>query len=145
MHGDLKTTFIQKVLRQYGEEMTRAMPATMQRLKVHKTGEGAKSIGYQVLQWAGGGKVTISFKEYLRFVDMGVGRGHPLGGLSEKKVTLMAQNKTGMVQVKDRTFKPRKIYSKVAYGKLGWMYGKLLYGYTEETIAMLKGELRGEN
>jgi hypothetical protein len=40
--------------------------------------------------------------------------------------------------VKDKGRKPKKFYSKLVYGKLTWLQNKLLYGYTEETIAMLK-------
>lgn len=144
MNGDLKVTFIQKVLAEYGQLVERDMQQAMTRMKVNDTGEGMRSIGYQALQQGAGGTMRLSFKEYLRFLDMGVGRGHPLGGLMKKEVELKAQNKTGMVQVKDTVRRPRKFYSKVAYGRLGWMYGKLLYGYTEETIAMLKKEMEGK-
>ena len=40
--------------------------------------------------------------------------------------------------------KPKKIYSKIAYGKLNFLQGQLLYGYTEETIATLKNEMQNK-
>lgn len=138
MNGDLKVGFIQQVLAQYGRETAEMMRQTMRRLKVGETGEGYDSIAYEALQIAAGGTLKLSFKEYLRMVDMGAGRAHPLGGLAAMTVSLAAQRKTGMAQVKDKVRRPKKFYSKVAYGKLGWLYGKLLYGYTEETIELLK-------
>lgn len=141
MNGDLKMTFIQKVLSEYGRESEAAMRNAARGMKIGVTGEGMQSIAYEAIQQGSGGTMRLSFKEYLRMVDMGAGRSHPLGGLSSMAATLEASNKTGLVQVKDKTRKPKKFYSKVVYGKLGWMYNKLLYGYTEETVAMLKKEI----
>lgn len=138
---DIKQTFIQRALQQYLQEVEELMDRSFTKNKVGVTGEGAASIAHKALQSGGGALGQLSFKEYLRFVDMGAGRGHPLGGLKATEVSLLASNKTGLALVKDKTRKPKKIYAKVAYGKLGSLYGKLLYGYTEEAIAMLKAEL----
>jgi len=107
----------------------------------HKGKIDINSISYKVLQNGGGALGQLSFNDYLRFVDMGVGRGHPLGGLASTTVALQASKKVGLAQVKDNVRKPKKIYSKPVYGELGFLYGKLLYGFTEETIAVLKAEL----
>ena len=72
---------------------------------------------------------------------MGAGRGHPLGGLKSTLVSLRSQNKTGIALSKDNVRKPKKIYSKPAYGNITWLQNELLYGYTEETIAALKQEM----
>lgn len=145
MDGDLKQTFIIQALTQFMSDAKAQMQAAGVRNHVGVTGEGMASIAYSVLASGGGAVASLSFREYLRFVDMGVGRGHPLGGLMTMRVTLAAQHKEGLAQVKDTVFKPRKIYAKPAYGRLGWLYGKLLYGYTEETIAMLKLQLQNQN
>lgn len=141
MNGDLKLTFIQQILAQYMQECTAAIAAAAARAGVGVTGDAIASLSYEALQQDGGAVAKLSFKEYLRMVDMGVGRGHPLGGLKTMSVALRASNKTGLVQVKDHTRKKKPVYSKTVYGKLGWLQGKLLYGYTEETIAMLKQQL----
>ena len=141
MNGDLKLTFIQMALNTFMHDVELQMKAAMDKNKVGVSGEGRASIAYKVLQSGPGAIADISFKEYLRFVDMGVGRNHPLGGLTTMKVTLAASKKEGYKQVKDNTFTPKKIYAKPAYGRLGWLYGKLLYGFTEETVAMLKAQL----
>lgn len=142
MNGDLKTTFIQKALAQYMQDVIVTMKIAAARAKVGVTDEAIRSLSYQAMQLGTeGGTASLSFKEYLRMVDMGAGRGHPLGGLSSMSVTLQASNRTGLVQVKDKVRKPKKIYSKIAYGKLTWLQNQLLYGYTEETIASLKKEM----
>ena len=115
----------------------RAMGVAMQRSKVGKTGAAASSFSYNVSDFSS----TLSFDEALRFVDMGVGFKHPLGGLTKTRVALQASRQNGDVFVKDSMRKPKKIYAKVAYGNLNWLEGKILYGFTEETIAMLKEEL----
>lgn len=77
-------------------------------------------------------------------VDMGAGKGHPLGGLSAVGVELQASKTKGLALVKDKGRKPKKIYAKIAYGKLSYLQGKLLHGFTEEAIAELKAELEGK-
>lgn len=142
MQGDLKTTFIQKSLAEYMQRVSTAMRIQAQRMKIGVTDEGIKSLSYQAMAMNGGGHATLTFREYLRMVDMGAGRGHPLGGLTTMRQTLQSTNKTGFVQVKDKTRKPKKFYSKTTYGNLTWLQNQLLYGYTEETIAVLKKEMQ---
>jgi len=141
MNGDLKQTFILKCLNTFLQEGARAMIAAGAKNKIGKSGEGLKSISYNALQSGGGAVGQLKFREYLRFVDMGVGRGHPLGGLSSMKVTLQAQNKEGYAQVKSKIRKPKKVYSKPVYGNIVYLQNQLLYGYTETTIQMLKKEI----
>jgi hypothetical protein len=142
MYGDLKLTFIQQSLSQYMQSVMEGMRIAAQRNKVGVTEDGIHSLAYQVAQQGEGAVANLSFKEYLRMVDMGAGRGHPLGGLSSMRVALQSTNKTGFAQVKDKGRKPKKIYATIAYGKLTWLENKLLHGYTEETIALLKNQLQ---
>lgn len=118
------------------------MKAAAKRAGVGVTDQGIESISYEALQLGEGGATgNLSFNEYLRFVDMGVGRAHPLGGLRSMRVTLQSRHQEGLALVKDKVRKPKKIYSKIAYGKLTWLENKLLHGYTEETVALLKAEI----
>lgn len=142
MNGDLKQTFIQKTLAAYMQDVVATMREAAARAKVGVTDEAIKSLSYQALQQGSGGTANLSFKEYLRFVDMGTGRGHPLGGLTTMKVALQSKKQEGLKQVRDKGRKPKKIYSKVAYGKLTWLQNQLLHGYTEETISILKNEMK---
>lgn len=130
---------------EYLDRVEAGMKAAAARMKVSKTGEGVASIDSSTRGNGAGVTGELSFKEYLRFVDMGVGRGHPLGGLKATKVALQASNRVGTALKKDNTYKPKKLYSKTAYGNLNYLYNKLLYGYTEETIAMLKKEIAEKN
>ena len=143
--ADLKLTFQQRCLEQYMQMVKDAMKASARKNKVGITNEGVESIAYTAIQQGTSSLGKLSFKEYLRMVDMGAGRGHPLGGLTTMKITLSSSHKEGFGLKKDNTRKPKKIYSKVAYGKLTWLNNKLLYGYTEATIASLKKELENES
>lgn len=142
---DLKTAFILKALNEYNVRAIAEARAAMKRAHVGVTEEGYNSFAYKAFQRGEGAYSNLSFKEYLRFVDMGAGRGHPLGGLTATTVALQSQKKTGLSLVKDKVRKPKKIYSKIVYGNLGYLYGKLLYGYTQETIDALKNELEQNN
>lgn len=137
MNGDIKLTFIRKCLEDYMNSVKEGMAIAFQRYKVGVTDEGLKSLASDATERT----AHLRFKEYIRFIDMGVGRGHPLGGLVEMKLALHA-HKDGTALVKDKGRKPKKVYSKTAYGKLTWLENKLLHGFTEETIAMLKNTLQ---
>lgn len=138
-----KQAFIAKALHTFNERVMAAMRIVAKRKGIGVTNEGIQSLAYQVAAAGEGAVSKLSFKEYLRMVDMGAGRGHPLGGLKSTLVILQSRNKSGFSQVKDNTRKPKTfLYSKIAYGNLTGLQNELLYGYTEEAIAMLKQELQ---
>jgi hypothetical protein len=137
MYGDLKLTFINQCLNEYMTDVISTMRVMFQKYKIGVTGEALKSLAYEALERS----ASLRFKEYLRMVDMAVGRSHPLGGLKAMKVALKAQNKEGFIQVKDNIRKRKPVYSRTAYGKLTWLENKLLHGFTEETIAVLKNNM----
>jgi uncharacterized protein with HEPN domain len=141
MNGDLKTAFTQKVVGDYMKDVIETMQVIAKRAKIHVTGEAIKSLAYEVTKEGGGVAGKLSFKEYLRMVDMGVGRAHPLGGLTSMREELQSRNFIGRKQVKDMTRKPKKIYSKTVYGKLTHMQNQLLHGYGDEAIAAIKKEM----
>ena len=137
---DLKQTFIQRSLQDFLQAVEAAMVQSGHKNKIE-----IDSVSYKILQNGGGALGQLSFNDYLRFVDMGVGRGHPLGGLKATSVALQASKKEGLALVKDNIRKPKKIYAKPAYSQLGHLTGKLLYGYTQETINALKAELESKD
>ena len=138
----IKQAFITKAVNNYHERVIARMRAVAKRAGIGITNEGIDSLAYQTAAAGNGVASRLSFREYLRFVDMGAGRGHPLGGLKSTLVTLQASNKSGFAQKKDNTRKPKTfLYSKVAYGNLTGLQNELLYGYSEEAIELLKKEL----
>ena len=142
MIGDLKATFVQRSLAQYMERVIRGITTAAARAKVGVTDEAIRSLAYDaMMHGTQGGEANLRFREYLRMVDMGAGRGHPVGGLKQMTVALQASNRTGLISTKDNIRKPKKIYSKVAYGNLTWLQNQLLYGFTEEVIEALKKEM----
>jgi hypothetical protein len=138
---DLKQQFIARALVTFNTRVVAQIRIAAKRAGVGVTNDAVNSLAFKVFQNGVGAGSTLSFKEYLRMVDMGAGRGHPLGGLKLISISLKAQNKIGFSQVKDNIRKPKKIYSKIAYGNLTGLTNELLYGYTEQAIATLKEEL----
>jgi len=142
MYGDLKMTFQLQCLQEYNASVIATMKILAKRLGIGVTDDAINSLAYRAYQRGAGASSQLSFLQYLRMVDMGVGRGHPLGGLRSTRINLQASKGGGLAQVKDNIRKPKKIYSKVAYGKLTYLQNKLLHGYTEEAIAMLKQQMQ---
>ena len=116
-------------------EVIMEMQSRMMRMKTIDTGALKGSPSSRVSEIGAGGEAVLLFKEYGRYLDMGVNKYNPLGGV--KQIGVALQNASD----KNKGMKPRKIYSPVAYGKLNGLMGDLLYGYTEETIQALKNEL----
>ena len=138
MNGDLKQTFVLNAVQEYLKACKEAMAILILRKKSVDTGELLRSLASRAKENGGGATGELLFKEYGRMVDMGVGRGHPLGGLATTRVNLQSRNQSGKVYIKDRVRKPKKIYSIVVYGQMIYLQNKLLYGYTEAAIASLK-------
>lgn len=132
MYGDLKIAFVHKVLADYMQEVIVAMRRQIIRRDVRVTDELLNSLAYKVYQQAAQGNANLNFAEWGRMIDMGVGRAHPLSGLTAtaEAIAEKSDKHTGR--------KPKKIYSPIAYGKLNGLIGDLLYGFTEETMAVLK-------
>lgn len=131
MDGDLKLAFVQKVLQDYMQRVVNTMRKEIIRRNVRVTDDLLKSLSYKVYQQQADGNAALSFAEWGRMVDMGVGRGNPLSGLAGVRSTI--KGKKGR--------KPKKIYSPIAYGQLNGLMGDLLYGFTEETKTLIKNEL----
>jgi hypothetical protein len=133
MDGDLKIAFAQRAMAEYMKDVIEAMRREIIKRKVRHSDELLNSLAYNVYQQDAAAAGTLSFAEWGRFVDMGVGKGHPLGGIQATKDILTAK--------KGNLRKPKKIYSPIAYGKLNGLIGDLMYGFTETTKALIKQEL----
>lgn len=138
MNGDLKQTFILKCVQDYLQSVEATIKEILRRKNIGVTEDLLNSIRSRASAAGNGATGELLFKEYGRFVDMGAGRGHPLGGLTTTKVALQSKQQQGLAFIKDNVRKPKKFYSPVIYGKLTYLQNKLLYGYTEEVIASLK-------
>lgn len=143
MNGDLKQTFILKAVQEYLVEVQAAMYILIIRKKAVDTQALLDSINGRSRANGGGATGELIFREYGRFVDMGVGRAHPLGGLKSTTVNLQSRRQAGRVFAKNNLRKPKKIYATAAYGRLVYLQNKLLYGYTEAAIASLKNMSNG--
>lgn len=131
-HEQIKLKFIETALQDYGKEVQMAMQLAIRKKRVIDTSALVNSIAYTTDDTPSGGIAKIMFREYGRYIDMGVGKGKKLG-LGIKGMDKAIQGR------KQR--KPRKIYSPIAYGKLNGLIGDLMYGLTEETIQTIKTQL----
>lgn len=130
MTGDLQYKFIRTRLQGYLSDVASTMQVQMDRDGVQGTGLRG-SISSRI---TGDDSVQVGeliFDESGRFLDMGVGKGHPLGGVKQTKA---AMGKKGRKPGRKR----KVIYSAIAYGKLNFLENQLLHGYTEEAISALK-------
>lgn len=135
MYGDLKLAFINKALTDYMQSVIKRMKSVIIKKDVRFTDELLKSFHFNVFQSNADGNANLNFAEWGRMIDMGVGRGHPLGGIKA----------TSELIDKAKQRKPVKIYSPIAYGQLNGLIGDLMYGFTEETKSILKKELENGN
>lgn len=132
MNGDLKQTFILHVMRETMDLMNSALVASIRKNKIGASNDLVNSIRTESFTSGQGAIGRLIFDEQGRMVDMGVGRKYPLGGIQAVTETLLSSNKEGIALVKKQGRRPKKWYSKVAYGKLEFLEKKLMYGFTEE-------------
>jgi hypothetical protein len=140
--SSIKLTFIQRAVERYAKDVIVAMDRKMQKLKTIDTSELRNSLNSQLTDDGSGNVVgKLLFLEYGRFIDMGVGRGHPVGGNTmELQNRILASDGTDRFK-KNGPRKAKKIYSPIAYGKLNGLIEDLAYGFTQETIQSIKQEL----
>ena len=129
---DIKLLFIASALKDYMQRNKRGMEREIIRRNTRNTDELLNSIQFRTFQENAEGNATLSFALHGRFVDMGVGKGNPLGG---------GPNSTVEALSKAKGRKPQKIYSPIVYGNLNGLINDLLYGFTEESINTIKKNL----
>ena len=121
-------------LNRYGNRTETELKRAIARMKIMDTDSLHKSVSYKSSRAGSGhqGSVEIIFKEYGRRVDMGAGKGRSLQTNRDRRIEKMT--------VKGKR-KPRKFYSKTAYGLITPLINDLQYGYTEEVKQKIKQSL----
>lgn len=130
MDTRIKMTFIHRAVEKYANDVVQAMHRSITKNNAIKTGALRDSLSASANDNVG----KLMFKEYGRFIDMGVGRGKNLSQVKQKQDKLTKGTR--------KLRKRKKIYSPIAYGKLNGLMGDIMYGLTEETIAAIKNELQ---
>jgi hypothetical protein len=130
MDTRVKMTFIHRAVEKYANDVVQAMQRSITKNNAIKTGALRDSLSASANDNVG----KLMFKEYGRFIDMGVGRGKNLSQVKQKQDKLTKGTR--------KLRKRKKIYSPIAYGKLNGLMGDIMYGLTEETIAAIKNELQ---
>ena len=139
----IKLAFIDKMLNRYGSEVGTAMRrAIRQQVDPNSSGSLKNNISHRVFTNANTSTMELSFPIQGRYIDMGVGKGHPIG--SKNLVQKAIKGKSGRTLKAKIGRKRQKVYAAVAYGKLGGLVGDLAYGLTQETINTIKEELKNK-
>lgn len=132
--NDVKLQFIQDALKQYGDDVHRAMMREINRLDISETNALLNSIYYKVTaanQYSQG-EIQLIFRGYGRFVDMGVGKGRALKGSQVSNRNKYAKRKA------------KKFYSPIAYGLINKLIGNLQYGLTNDVINNIKSQMQSK-
>jgi hypothetical protein len=137
---ELKLTFVRQAVERYGADVIAVMERSIRKNRKVDTEGLLGSLDHSAQGTTSGAVGRILFNRYGRYVDMGVGRGHRLGGGIEKlQAAILASQ--GRDRFARPVRKPVKIYSPIAYGKLNGLIEDIAYGFTKETITRLRAEL----
>lgn len=88
-----------------------------------------------------GNALRLNFNEYGRFVDMGVGKGVPLGSKGSDNFTKY-RRVDGKLKFYGR--KPRTWYSKTAYSMLGNLKGSIYRNLSDALKSDIKNQLENK-
>jgi hypothetical protein len=130
-----KIAFINEELEWWTAYVQDRLKFALERRKIKVSEELMKSIDADVRNAAqeAQGAAALSFKTHGRFVDMGAGRGYRKGVPTSVAVRERLQDKRGR--------RPKKWYSKVAYGTVNRLIERLLSRYQEHVIYGVKNIL----
>lgn len=122
--------FVARELEAWGEDLQREMRKALRGLRVGVSDDLYRSLNTQVFKAGSGndGKLYVSFLGYGRMVDIGTGRGGRSKTLESRAGNRQAW--TGR--------RPKKFYSKTAYGMLNGLIERLLSGYQTHTAETIK-------
>lgn len=130
-----KAAFIAEELTWWSNYVTDRLTAELQRRNMKVSDDLLNSLKAAVESANANheGAAALSFKTYGRFVDMGAGRGYNKGVPSSEAVRERLQDRRGR--------RPKKWYSRVAYGTLDRLIMNLVSKYQDGTLNMLKTTL----
>lgn len=130
-----KIEFVHDELMHWAEWIEKKLKEKFVTMKIGVTDELLKSLSFEVLESAGlnDGQYKLSFLEYGRFLDMGV------GSLSKETIS---GNREAFKKASDTKIRrPKKWYGKTAYGGLNRLINSLVNGYQEEIVQTVKSQL----
>ncbi len=126
MNYQNQQNFINHELDAWADRVADAVIAGLKKNKIGITQELRDSVKARARQNVG----ELLFKEYGRFVDMGAGKG------SKRGIESISSNRAALTGRR-----PKKFYSKTAYGTLGSLINALLSNYQEHIVYQAKTQL----
>ena len=133
-----KLDFIFHELSDWAQYVDGKLRAQFSKKNIGVTDELIRSLHYEVFKSSGGndGEFRLSFLEYGRMLDMGVGRAASHSISSNRNKYL----REGAHKIR----KPKKWYSPTTYGSLNRLIGTLVNGYAEVTLGTIKTSMGGD-
>lgn len=124
-----KIDFIQHELTMWGKAVFERLEKQLQKLNINVTQELLHSLSYKVIAAtaAHNGIFSLTFKEYGRMVDMGVGRGRKIESIKSNGQLL-----------KNKGRKAKKWYSKTTYGMINGLIDRITWNYQEQVAYSTK-------
>ncbi len=131
---EITKAFFNQELRAWSEELLSRLDSRIQDLDAVDKGFLRKSLSYQLFQSSEfSGVFSLSFAEWGRFVDMGAGKGY----LENKELSVAMLKELGR-----KKRRPKKWYSKTAYGQIDNLISRLSLGLSETAIHQIKTGLK---
>jgi hypothetical protein len=133
-----KKQFIYDALTEWAPWIHGRLLSEFSKMDIGVTEELLHSLGYKVFTQSGldGGKYELSFLEYGRMLDMGVGRGVS---------SSIAANARAYRKASDHKIRQaKKWYSKTTYGGLNRLIRMVIDGYQPAIINTIKTPMEGK-
>lgn len=129
---NIQLAFVRQAIDQYNRRVSEELAKSIDRLNAKKTGDLQSSISTKTAEASSRhqGQAQVFFHEYGRMVDMGAGRN------VSRKGRKSAKEKRELNKLR----RPKKFYSRTAYGLLNPLINELQYGLTEEVIANIQAQ-----
>ena len=138
---ELKNLFILKTLDEHGDEVIKLLTEQINKLKLIKSSELLNSLDAYTVREGSDWKLVFKFMSYGRAIEINWHKNKQ--SRTQKKWTVNTNELLWQRQnaVYRKRRKDTRWYSKIVYGSLNNLIGKLAYGFTEQEIETLKSFL----
>jgi len=142
MEGQVKVVDINEAVKNWAEIAIDKFHEALDDFDIGKLdGNLWKSLAYELVQSGGDiERVLIKFRQYGRFVDMGVGRGVPIGA---RGTAAFAASRKENGQLKRYGRKPKHWYSTTKTREVGMLRYILIKEYGKKTLADIESAFTG--
>lgn len=134
--SDVESLFVNEILDQHGEYVIQLLTSSIIKNKIRVTDELLSSLAYKIDTIDNGFKLSISFLDYGRFVEIQMFK-------SKKIRRQQNQDKNESKRLRRAKVKDTRFYTKNVYGSINHLLGRLSSEYSDIEIARLKSVIAG--